>query len=150
MSEKWPIESILPHRGSMLFLDRVVSYGSDWIVCEADTAKQALFAQTPKGIPAWFGLEYMCQSIAALEGIKCLEKNASVRLSYVMGSRRICSELSHLPFDETLTIRADTEIRDESAIGVFNCKVFAAERCIMQGMIKGYMPKSPDLILQAR
>lgn len=148
MNKDWPVESLVHHRGDMLFLDRVVQYSDTSIECEANTSRQSAFAKSEKGIPAWLGLEYMCQTIAALEGIRRLQKNEPILLSFVMGSRKITSEKSYLPLAEIIRIRAVNEVRDDTGVGVYGCEVRLDDERIIHGVIKGYMPKSTQAIFE--
>ena len=64
----YPIETLLPQSLDMILLDRVVEIGEEHIVVELKVRDDGLFSSPEHTVPAWVGLEYMAQSIAAFSG----------------------------------------------------------------------------------
>lgn len=59
------IEKRLPHAGSMVLLDRVVSWSKDAIVCGAQTHRDAQNPlRTARGLSVLAGIEYSGQAVA--------------------------------------------------------------------------------------
>ena len=81
------VESLVPHRGTMSLLDRVLAVDEEQALAEVDVGPASLFAQAD-GVPAWVGIEYMAQTVAAWAGAaracrgSCrLERCASARVA---------------------------------------------------------------------
>lgn len=60
---------VLPHRGAMSMLSRVVCHAEAETVCAIEIAEQELFRDEDGGVPIWIGVEYMAQCIAAHAGL---------------------------------------------------------------------------------
>jgi hypothetical protein len=59
------IEAIVPHRGRMLMVNRLLARDEDMVVVEAVVAADNVFAED-RGVPAWVGIEFMAQAISAM------------------------------------------------------------------------------------
>lgn len=88
------IEELVPHRGRMLLIDRVLSYAGDSVVCELVVRDDPLFCQDGK-VGSWVGIEYMAQSVAALVGLKAHACGQAVRIGLLLGTRKFSA---HRPF----------------------------------------------------
>ena len=74
------IAQLVPHKGKMNLLDRVVFYDLSQAVAETEvdiSEKTMFYDENFGGVPVWLAFEYMAQSIAALNGIANREKNSS-------------------------------------------------------------------------
>ena len=59
-----PIEQLLPHRPPMILIDRLVWTNGVATVCEVTIGPHSMFIQAV-GVPAFVGIEYMAQTVAA-------------------------------------------------------------------------------------
>ncbi|AXA92288.1 hypothetical protein [Massilia sp. YMA4] len=62
----------LPHGGAMRLIDRVADDGSAYATIRADNP-----FLLPAGLPAWVGLEYMAQGVAAAHNLRARRAGAS-------------------------------------------------------------------------
>ena len=83
----FPIEQYLPHRGAMRLIDRLIEAGEEHAVAEVDVPDEGLFVRDGS-VPAWVGIEYMAQTIAAWAGARALRTGGSPKLGFLLGSRR--------------------------------------------------------------
>ena len=60
-----PVEHVLPHAGHMVLLARVVAHDEKETRCQVDIRSQRHFRREDGSVPAWVGIEYMAQCIAA-------------------------------------------------------------------------------------
>src|SRR6185369_1356267 len=60
-----PVRELLPHRGSAVLLARVLGHDAKRTVCAVDPDAGASFRDADGSIPAYVGLEFMAQTIAA-------------------------------------------------------------------------------------
>ena len=77
----YPIDELVPHSGTMSLLDKVVEYGEDWLTAEVTISPETLFL-TNDAVPAWVGVEYMAQTIAAFAGILAKTHQQDVKLGF--------------------------------------------------------------------
>ena len=108
-----PIEQLLPHRGSMLLTDAVLSYEPDSIVTRATAA--------PEGMPAWMGLELMAQAAAALAGMEARARNQALRRGMLIGCRTFRAASPSL--SGALSVKATRTASDPSGFSLFDCSV---------------------------
>ena len=67
MRELYDIERVVPHRGTMRLVDRLVDWDEDTVAVELRVPEEGPFSHA-EGVPAWVGVEYMAQTIAAWAG----------------------------------------------------------------------------------
>ena len=60
------LEEVMHHRRPMLLLDRVAEFSPLVLRAEVTITSDSEFFSAPHGVPAWIGVEYMAQAIAAL------------------------------------------------------------------------------------
>ena len=65
------IEAVVPHRGRMRMVDQLLANDPDSVTVSAEIRPDNLFADA-QGVPAWVGIEYMAQAIAAWAGCRAL------------------------------------------------------------------------------
>lgn len=118
--EMLEIETLVPHKGVMCLLDRVLDYGDDWVTTEAVVAEDNLFL-TEHGLPGWVGIEYMAQSISALAGIREIEKGEEVKIGFLLGTRKYTVNTSHFPLGCVLRITAREVLLGANGLGAFDC-----------------------------
>ncbi len=81
------IAELVPHAGKMLLLDRVIVYDEESLTAELTVHEDGLFDQNGL-IPAWIGIEYMAQAVAAHTGIIDKLAGKPVRMGLLLGTRR--------------------------------------------------------------
>ncbi len=76
MDTSLPVADLVPHRGTMSWLDRILSVDTERVVAEADIAEDSLFLRDGQ-LAAWIGIEYMAQAIAAWAGQRARREGRS-------------------------------------------------------------------------
>ena len=84
-----PVAEILPHRGQMVLLGRVLEHGPDATVCGVAIDAQKLFVQNDGSIGSWVGVEYMAQCVGAHAGMLARAVGMEPRVGYLVSSRRL-------------------------------------------------------------
>ncbi|HEY4294159.1 hotdog family protein [Luteibacter sp.] len=120
----WPIETLLPHAGRMILLDRVVTWEAERIVCERVVRRGDTFVDAT-GLPAWAGVELMAQAIAAWNGCQVLAAGGHVRPGFLLGTRAYRADVDAFPPGARLTIEALRHFHDEDGMGAFACRIDA-------------------------
>lgn len=120
------IEQLLPHRPPMLLLDRLLSADELNAVAEIRITPASTFfisSDGVEGVPAWVGIEYMAQTIAALAGWRALRKGLPVPTGYLLGTRHYACTLAHFRSGQTLTIEVSEQMFDDNGLGAYNCRI---------------------------
>ena len=118
MSIEYSVDDLVPHSGSMSLLSRVTAYGDDWLEAEVDISSATLFAEE-QGVPAWVGLEYLAQAIAAFSGVQERKQNQPPKLGFLLGTRRYESNVPWFATGLTLTVRVERDMVAENGLHVF-------------------------------
>jgi predicted hotdog family 3-hydroxylacyl-ACP dehydratase len=105
----------------MVLLDRVVHFEGNNLTTEMTVRNDGLFGNE-KEVPAWVGIEYMAQAVAAYAGIKSTLAGEPIKLGYLLGTRRYNSNVSTIAVGTTLTLHIKNIIQDDN-LGVFDCSI---------------------------
>ena len=125
------VERLVPHRGAMSWLDRVIHCDADGVIAEATIRADHLLADDDApGLPAWVGIEYMAQGIAAWAGGRALSRGEPVKPGFLLGTRRYQARLDGFPLGSLLRIEARRELFGDNGLGLFACRLFCdGEEC---------------------
>jgi predicted hotdog family 3-hydroxylacyl-ACP dehydratase len=119
------IAALVPHSGSMVLLDRIIDYDDQGLIAELVVRGDGLLGDD-KAVPAWAGIEYMAQTIAAYVGIKARQANEPIRLGFLLGTRFYNSNVAAFEVGATLMIRVEKIIQDDG-LGVFECLILGED-----------------------
>jgi len=120
-----PIEHYLPHRRGLLLIDRVLAADEETATCEL-TVRDGLFADGGK-VPAWVGIEYMAQAIAAWAGVRHVRHGTQPRPGFLLGSRRYTARASAFPIGQPLRVAVKCELLGDNGLGMFECSIRDAQ-----------------------
>jgi predicted hotdog family 3-hydroxylacyl-ACP dehydratase len=118
-------EELLPHDHPMILIDAIESVRERGLTASVTVRPDALFAE-PQGIPAWVGIEYMGQAIAAHAGWCARRAGRPVRIGFLVGTRRYEADCSHFPPGAQLAITVDAVTSNASGLQVFECRITGA------------------------
>jgi len=117
------LENILCHRRPMIFLDDVLENGHDYLVAGIKIRDGIPFYQPQQGVPAWVGLEYMAQSIAALAGIRARDAGKRVPLGLIIGCRDYRCDNGMFAPGVDLRVSITELVAEDDSFGSFDCKI---------------------------
>ena len=117
------IEHILLHRPPMIFLDQVLDVSHETLVATIRIREGIPFYSADSGVPAWVGLEYMAQSIAALAGIRARNADKPLPLGFIIGCRHFTTAISSFAPGSELRISVEELAAEEYGFGSFDCKI---------------------------
>lgn len=121
--KEFSVAELVPHAGSMMLLERVIDYTPDQMIAEAIVRNDGLFGDGGK-IPAWMGIEYMAQTVAALGGMNRRLVGKSINLGFLLGTRRYDCNVDSFAVGAVLTVHVKKLIQDQG-LGVFDCYITA-------------------------
>lgn len=119
----YSIETLVPQSGQMVLLDRVLEVGDSYIVAELEVREDALFANSDRCVPAWLGLEYMAQTIAAYSGYHRKCRGEAIGLGFLLGTRFYECSVGSFPCGVILSVRAEKIIEAANDMSVFDCQL---------------------------
>ena len=112
---------LIPHSGDMVLLDRIIDYDDQGLTAELVVRGDGLLGGD-ESVPAWAGIEYMAQTIAAYAGMMARQADEPIRLGFLLGTRRYNSNVAAFKVGSTLTIWVK-KIMQDNGLGVFDCRI---------------------------
>lgn len=143
---EYDIEDLVPHAGRMCLLDRVTGTGEDWLRAEVSIGSESVFADE-RGVPAWVGLEYMAQAIAAYGGLLERRKGDEPKVGFLLGSRNYACDVDYFTIGKTLSINVTCEMIADNGLNVFNCEL-VAEGVHAQAVVNVFQPDDVEVFLK--
>ena len=119
----FPIETLLPQSRGMVLLDRMLEVGEEHIVVELEVRNDGLFSRPDLTVPAWVGLEYMAQTIAAYSGYHKKCRGEEIELGFLLGTRHFKCSAGYFNCGMLLRIRAEKIIQAANDMSVFSCSI---------------------------
>jgi predicted hotdog family 3-hydroxylacyl-ACP dehydratase len=132
----------VPHGPEMTLIERLVSYDSARSVATARVDEDSVFFEHG-GIPAWAGLEYMAQAIAAHAGFAARLRGERPAAGFLLGTRAYSSLVSHFPAGAQLSISVEPAVV-EAGFASFNCAI-ETDRVVATAVVSVYQPSPEEL-----
>lgn len=149
MTELLHPSNYVAHRGDMLFIDRVLEGSANHVLSETTIgADHIFFDKGLGGVPAWAGIEFMAQAVAAWVGLEDLRQGREVQLGFLLGSRAYDADAPI--FQEGVTLRTYVKV----ILSAGSTVVFAGEikntegEIYAQGELTAYRPDDVSAYLK--
>ncbi len=120
---RFPFSSLLPQTGAMRLLDRLLVVTDESATAQLTIDRHGLFCLPDGGVPAWVGLEYMAQTIAAWSGYHCLRQGEPIRVGLLLGTRLYQSQVAVFASDSTLQVQVHRVFAAANDMSVFECRI---------------------------
>jgi len=117
----YAVEALLPQSGQMVLIDRVIETGEGFIVVELTVRDDGLFSDSDQTVPAWVGLEYMAQAVAAYSGYQRKRQGLEIDLGFLLGTRYYQCSAGSFACGTRLRVRAEKIIEAANDMVVFDC-----------------------------
>jgi predicted hotdog family 3-hydroxylacyl-ACP dehydratase len=144
----YPVETLLPQSRRMVLLDRVLEVGTAHIVVELVVRDDGLFS-VDRSVPAWVGLEYMAQTVAAFSGCQRRRRGEEIELGFLLGTRYYQCAVGGFPCGTRLTVRAEKIIEAANDMSVFDC-VIVGEDILATSKLNLLMPQDSKKFLAGK
>jgi len=118
----YSVAELVPHSGKMSLLNTIVDYGEDWLHAGVHIASDSMFADVD-GVPAWIGLEYMAQAIAAWSGLQERLNGGMPKIGFLLGSRNYQCSTGYFAMGQSLLLKVHLEMLGGNGLNVFNCEL---------------------------
>lgn len=142
------IEDVLPHRGNMLLIDRLIAFNNESTVAEYVPRCNAWYADVEGNMPAWIGIELMAQTIAAHVGsLKRLEGKPQ-KNGVLVGTRRYTSKKPSFTSEVPMRIRVTMTYQDPSGLAAYDCAITCDDAILAEATLKVFEPDNFQTFLQ--
>ncbi len=115
------ISVLVPHEGRIVLIDNVLEYSSMGIVCDTVVRDDGLFGDA-EAVPAWLGIEYMAQTVAAYSGMQCHLAGQPINVGFLVGTRRYSSNISEIKVGSYLKVQVN-KLYEDQGLAVFDCHI---------------------------
>jgi len=133
------MDAWVPHRGAMSLLDSVERRDELSIVARVRVPAEGLFVAAD-GVPAWVGIEYMAQAVAAWSGARAQAGGGSPRIGYLLGSRRYEATVAAFAIGAELQVFAQCELMGDNGLAMFDCRIAQDGRVLASGRLSVFEP----------
>jgi len=135
-----PIDTILPHRGTMLLVDGVSACGDAALTAHAAVRGDAWYADDNGAMPAWIGIELMAQGVAAHVALLAMRAGGRARPGVLLGTRSYKAHVSAFARDAQLTINVQEVLRSEEGHSAYECTIDHDGARYADAVVKVFQP----------
>ena len=134
----------------MLLLDRLLHADAETATAQVTIAPDALFLQDA-GMPAWVGIEYMAQTVAAWAGWQAIQAQQPVKIGFLLGTRKYQAHCNHFVAGSVLHVKVRSELVGENGLGMFDCQILTSDQevTLAQARISVYEPEDGSAYIRA-
>ena len=137
MSKYLAPAAYLPHQAPMLLIDEVVAVSADTVCCCSVVDNDHALAPfiTLQGVPSFFSLELMAQTIGVWAGFWELSRSGhKIEAGMLLGGRDFKFSTPFLPLNATLSLEAQLLLSDDK-VGSFEAQVRVGSDILACGRI---------------
>lgn len=133
----------------MVLLDRVLEVEENHIVAELDVRDDGLFPGEQGQVPAWVGIEYMAQTIAAFSGYwrKC--RGDAIQLGFLLGTRLYECSGGDFPCGTRLRVYAEMIMESADGMAIFDCRI-EGEGIWAAAKLNALLPRDAESFLRGK
>lgn len=140
-------EPLVPHRDAMCFLHSVLSADASNLVADLMVRGDGVFGDG-SSVPAWVGIEYMAQAVAAWAGVRSAAGGGGPKLGFLLGTRRYNAYQPHFAHGSRLTVQVHCELLADNGLGMFSCRLLEGERLLADAQLSVFEPENADAFLE--
>ncbi|CAM4167761.1 MULTISPECIES: hotdog family protein [Vibrio] len=145
MTDYPSIAQLVPHDEPMIFIDRALDIQQDSVHCQVDIGENNLFFNLEQNsIPAYVGIEFMAQSLAAWSGYHSLQKGEQPAIGFLLGSRRYISHCDAFEKGQTLDVYAE-KLMEDNGMAVFTARIEFEQKVLASCQLNVYVPSEDKL-----
>lgn len=133
------IEELLPHRGRMRLVDRVLAHQGERISVELTVRDDPLFCHDGL-VGSWVGIEYMAQSVAALVGLMSRAQGKPVRIGLLLGARRYMAHVPAFRAGQVLRVEASQVFFSDNGLAAFDARVMCDTDVLAEAVLSAFQP----------
>ena len=135
------IRTLVPHSGHMVLLDRVITADTESLSAEVNIRSDSMFYEG-EGVGAWVGIEYMAQAIAAYAGYVAQMNGDSVKVGFLLGTRRYECMRPYFSLGDQLRIEVKHLFQAENGLGSFECTIHRENELLASATLTVFQPEN--------
>lgn len=143
------IEELIPHRGSLLLLDRVVDFAGATVMAEYTPRSDAWYVDADGNMPAWIGLELMAQAIAAHVALEKRLSGLPPKMGALLGTRSYRSSAAAFVAGSPLTLCATQIMCDPGGLAAYECTIESGGITLAEAVLKAYEPEDFETFMRS-
>lgn len=135
---------LVPHARGMCLLTQLIAAGDDSAIAEALARRDDLFAESD-GIPAWVGVEWLAQTVAAWAGFRARASGEAPAPGLLLGAKRYKARVPVFAFDQRVRISVSIDFVADNGVTQVNGELHAVGEDgppLAQGSLTLYRPAS--------
>ncbi len=113
---------LIPHGAPMSLLDHIVNYQAESLQAALTIREDSPFC-TANGVPAYVGIEYMGQAVAAFAGWEARTQNMPITVGFLVGARKYSSNCAYFKLGSTLEVTVSRITDAGDGLSVFACRI---------------------------
>jgi predicted hotdog family 3-hydroxylacyl-ACP dehydratase len=137
-----PVAELLPQGPEAIVIDAIVEHSAVRSIAVANVSERSTYCEG-SGVPAWAGIEYMAQTIAAHAGLEARARGEPPELGFLLGTRAYSTSVEEFPIGSRLTVSVEPEVVD-ARFAAFKC-VIALDRVVATAVVTTYRPAVEEL-----
>jgi len=139
VGQEYLVSDVVPHSGSMVLLDRILDASEEDLTAQVTIGTNTLFLREKAYVPAWIGIEYMAQAVAAWAGVQENKVGNKAKIGFLLGARKYNCISSKFLLGDVLTIHIARKYQ-ESELAVFDCTIHS-DKLLATSALNVYQPK---------
>ena len=145
MNKHPEISVLLPHSAPMILIDKLIDVAELSVHSQVNISTDGMFFDKQiNGTPAWVGIEFMAQTIAAWSGYHTWLKGKPSPIGFLLGSRRYTSECELYKRDQVLDIYAE-HLMESDGMNAFACRIECDGKELATGQLNVFVPSQKKL-----
>ncbi len=136
---QYSIDELVAHRDNMSLINKVISFDDNSLTSQVYITKNSEFLNENNEVPAWIGIEYMAQTIAAWAGVHAIQKGKAIKPGYLLGTRKYTPYVSSFQLGSILNISIDRSYQSDE-LGVFDCQI-SSDQLLAEASLNVYQPQ---------
>jgi predicted hotdog family 3-hydroxylacyl-ACP dehydratase len=136
------VAELLPQGPEAIVIDAVLDHSAARSVAVAHINERSVYWEDT-GVPAWAGIEYMAQTIAAHAGLEARARGEPPAIGFLLGTRAYATSIEVFPDGSTLTVTVEPEHVD-GGFAAFKCAI-AIEGVVATAVLTTYRPSTEEL-----
>lgn len=146
--EELAAEDLVPHSADMSLLDKVLAADEETLTAKLRVRDDGIFSRDGR-VPAYVGIEYMAQAVAAFSGYHAKLRGEEVRLGFLLGTRKFNSNIDSYQCGDELTIEVERLLQADNGMATFECRVSGAG-AQQSARLNVYQPENIEAYLKEK
>ncbi|TLM75660.1 hypothetical protein ACONUD_16170 [Microbulbifer harenosus] len=121
-AQPYSAEELVPHSGDMSLLEEVLEVAEETLRARVKVRDDGIFSRGNR-VPAYVGIEYMAQAVAAFSGYHARQAGKPVELGFLLGTRRFNTTVAWFACGSTLEIAVERLLQADNGMATFECRL---------------------------